>query len=308
MQIHHNINAIDIQKPVVTVGSFDGVHAGHKRIIATLQQEAEKTEGASTLFTFNTHPRLVLKKRKIQLLNTIDEKIELLRKTGLQHLVIHPFTPYFARFSSVKFIEEILVNKLNINKLIVGYDHRFGYDRGGDTTNLYDMGKQFGFAYKRLDALSINGVTVSSSIIRKLLTLGDIETANSYLSYSYYFSGKVINGNKIGRKLGFPTANIQLENRHKLIPDKGVYAVDVEYDNHFYKGMLNIGFRPTVAENEQIKTIEVHIFDFNKEIYSEKLRIILRKKIRDEKKFENTRQLQNQLSEDKQKVIKFIGS
>ncbi len=299
MKVYHSISEFKVKNPILTVGTFDGVHLGHKKILNTIIQEAKRLNGESVVLTLHPHPRKVLfpNENNIFLLNTMDEKIQLLEKAGLEHLIIYPFTKEFADLSSCDFIEKILYNKLNVKQLIVGYDHHFGKDRQGNLETLRNCTNPFGFDVLKVEALLQDKQKISSTKIRNLLFSGDISTANSYLGYRYFLSGKVISGNKVGRTMGFPTANIQTE-QEKLIPKTGVYAVKVIVDRTTYKGMLNIGSKPTVSSKLETGS-EVHVFDFNENIYGNIIDVQLINYIREEKKFKDKEALKEQLKKDK---------
>ncbi len=307
MKIYRTLKDFKVINPVVTVGTFDGVHKGHTKILNTLIREAESIKGESVVFTLHPHPRKILfqEEREIFLLSTLDEKIELLDKSGIDNLIIYPFTKEFAQLNSCDFIEKTLYNKLNVKQLIVGFDHHFGKDRQGNIEILRNCANPFGFDIIKVDALEHEGKKISSTRIRNSIISGDIEKANFYLGYDYFVSGTVVSGNKLGRELGFPTANIKVSKQEKLIPKRGVYAVKIKTEDKVYKGMLNIGTRPTVSTNFETN-IEVHIFDFNKDLYNKKIRINFKKYIREEIKFKNTKDLQKQLSEDKKVVLSVL--
>jgi len=308
LKIYQNIKDFKVKNPVLTVGTFDGVHLGHNKIIERLILEAKKTKGESVILTLHPHPRKVLfpETNDLFFLNTIDEKIKLLEKSRLEHLIIYPFTKEFASLSSCDFIETILCNQVNVKKLIVGHDHHFGKDRQGNLEILQNCAKPFGIDVIKVEALLKNNQKISSTKIRNALSEGNILKANSYLGYYYFISGKVISGNKIGRTLGFPTANIQPD-VEKLIPKTGVYAVKIIVDNVEYKGMLNVGLKPTVSSKYEINS-EVHIFDFDKKLYGKTIEIHFVKYIREEKKFKNKEALKLQLIEDKKQIQTFLNS
>jgi len=294
-----------VRNPILTVGTFDGVHLGHKKILNTLVENAKALNGDAVVFTLHPHPRKVLSPETNDLffLNTIKEKSKLLKEAGVKHLIIYPFTKDFASLTSCDFIEKILFKQLKVKQLIVGYDHRFGKDMQGDFLQLQKCSIQYGIEVIKVDALIKNKVTISSTKIRNELSTGNIEIANKYLSYNYNISGKIISGNKIGRKLGFPTANIEVDSC-KLIPKNGVYAIKIIIEDVEYKGMLNIGVRPTISNNKK-EVIEVHIFDFKQDIYNTIINIKFIKYIRDEIKFTNIENLKRQLLID-EKTIKNI--
>ncbi|MGB0403903.1 MAG: bifunctional riboflavin kinase/FAD synthetase [Salibacteraceae bacterium] len=295
------------KKIVATIGTFDGVHIGHKKLLKDLISHSEKEKGESLLLTFYPHPRMVLfpENNDLKLLNTQEEKIELLDELGIDHLIIHPFTRDFSRLSSTEFIRDILVNTIGVHKLVIGYDHHFGRNREGSYSSLTELSQLYGFGLEEISAEEINDIDISSTKIREALNEGDIDTANTYLDNNYSITGKVVEGNQLGRTIGFPTANIQLDSKYKLVPLAGVYAVNVNYNDTEYKGMLNIGNRPTVNSTQEV-SIEVHIFDFNESIYNEQLTLTFVKRIRDEKKFSNTEELANQLNIDQTNCINIL--
>ena len=289
----------------MTIGTFDGVHFGHQKIIERLVFEAKKVKKKSVLLTFFPHPRMVLQKEaSIELINTIDERASLLEKTGLDYLIIHPFSKAFSRTSAFEFVRDILVNQLNISKLIIGYDHHFGKNREGNITQLTEYSHLYDFNVEEIPAQDIDDVSVSSTKIRKALHLGNLRTANNYLGYNFMLCGTVVNGKKLGGKIGYPTANISVKERYKLIPKTGVYVVQTKIQNETVFGMMNIGNRPTVNGNHQ--TIEVHFFDFNKDLYGKKLTIELLYFLRDEKKFGSIDLLIHQLKKDEKTARDYI--
>jgi riboflavin kinase/FMN adenylyltransferase len=295
------------KKTIVTIGTFDGVHIGHQKIISQLLNASKNKNETSVLLTFFPHPRMVLQKdSNIKLINTIDEKINLLEKIGLEELIIHPFNREFSRLTALEFVRDILVHKLNISKLIIGYDHHFGKNREGNFEQLLEYGGMFDFEVEEILAQNINDISVSSSKIRTALINGDIERANKYLDYNFMLSGKVVAGNNLGSKINFPTANIHIEQDYKLIPKNGVYIVKSIILSVAYFGMLNIGNRPTIDGKQQ--TIEVHFFNFDKNIYEENIQIELLKFIRDEEKFESIEALKNQLIEDEITIKNIIST
>jgi len=296
-----------VQNAVVTLGGFDGLHLGHQKIINRLTEIAQKENGESLLITFNKHPRLVLDPEEFhfKLLTTNREKIELLSRTGIDHLLILPFTKEFSKISSRDFTKNYLVDKINIKKLVTGFDHHFGIGREGSYAKLVEFAQEFGFEIEQISAQVMDDINISSTKIRKALNEGDIQKANQYLGYKYSISGKVIYGNKIGNTLGFPTANLDIEEKDKLIPAKGVYAVNVESEGKTYHGMTNIGIRPTLNLNEL--TIETNIFDFEKDIYDHFMKVIFVDRIRDEVKFENIEMLKQQLIKDRRNAIRILS-
>jgi len=303
VKIYHSIEEFDkIENAVVTTGTFDGVHIGHLTIIDRLKELAKSINGETVLLTFFPHPRMVLfSDNDLKLITTKNEKIALLEKAGIDHLIIHPFSRAFSRLSSVEFVRDILVNRIGTSRLVIGYNHHFGRNREGTFEHLKEYGPMYGFQVEEISAQDIDAISVSSTKIRKALELGDIATAKDYLTHDFSLSGIVVKGNHLGHKLGFPTANLKVVDRHKLIPANGVYVVKVLYQGAEYKGMLNIGMRPTVDGEE--KTIEVHIINFDADIYGEEISLVFESWIRDEQKFESLDALKKQLEKDKQFVL-----
>ena len=294
------------EKTYVTIGTFDGVHFGHQ-IIEKLVLEAKKANRKSVLLTFFPHPRMVLQKdNSLELINTIEERAELLKKTGLDYLIIHPFSKEFSRMTALEFVRNILVNQLNISKLIIGYDHHFGKNREGNIVQLTEYSHLYDFKVEEIPAQDIDDVSVSSTKIRRALAEGNIETANNYLGYNFMLSGTVVNGKKLGGKIGYPTANINVKEAYKLIPKTGVYVVKSTIDKKVVFGIMNIGNRPTVDGSYQ--TIEVHFLDFNNDLYNQNLTIELLYFLRDEEKFSSIETLIVQIKKDEQTARDFIKS
>jgi riboflavin kinase/FMN adenylyltransferase len=294
-------------KTVLTLGTFDGVHFGHKKIIEKLIQNASFCECESLVLTFFPHPRMVLQdSNEIKLLNTIEERTELLQKAGLDNLIIHPFDQAFSRLTAEEFVSSILVDQLHVKKIIIGYDHRFGRNRTADIHDLINFGEKYDFEVEQISAQEIDEVSVSSTKIRNALMNGHIRLANDYLGYHYFLSGTVIKGKGIGRTLDFPTANLQIQETYKLIPKNGVYIVQSLIENKLVFGMMNIGFNPTV--NGETKSIEIHFFDFDGDLYSKKIEIQLLDRIRDEVKFESIEKLKEQLFKDKIIAVQHLNS
>lgn len=307
MKIYHSIDLFGpVPNPIVTVGTFDGVHLGHQEIFAKMKEEALRCGGETVVVTFYPHPRLVIHpdSKNLKFINTQERKYEILSRCQIDHLVIIPFTREFSNMSSGDFVKRFLVDKLKMHKLIVGYDHHFGKDRLGGFNELKGLGKIHGFELQEVTAHMINGVPVSSTKIRNALTEGDVRLANTLLGYDYSISGKVVYGNRIGRTIGFPTANIELEDEYKLISAVGVYACKVDHHGRIYKGMGNIGYRPTIDIGNL--TIEVNIFEFDEEIYGDRIIIYFIERIRDEFKFENLSALREQLIVDRARVLEIL--
>ena len=300
LKVFHSIDEFQkVKGAVVTTGTFDGVHVGHRKIIDRLNEIAQKVNGESVLLTFHPHPRMVLfpDDHGLELITAMDEKIKLLEDSGVQNLIIHPFTREFSRITSIDFIRDILVDKLGTSVLVIGYDHHFGRNREGSFEHLRESGPLYGFQVEEISVQDVDDVAVSSTKIRKALQDGDVRTASKYLAHSYQLSGTVVHGDKLGRELGYPTANIQMEDKNKVIPANGVYACYVYVNENKFNGMLNIGTRPTVSGN--IRRIEVNIFDFDEELYGQRLILELKQRIRDEKKFDDVEGLKDRLAIDK---------
>lgn len=308
MQVHYGITDIQITAPVVTMGSFDGVHKGHVQVIGNLKQVAAKLGGESVIISFEPHPREVLYplEKRPGILTTLEEKIGILKAHGVDHLIILPFTEELANLSYSDFVKRILVDRLGIKGLVVGYDHRFGKNREGSFEVLKAIAGEYRFYLEQEQAYEENEVNISSTKIRTALELGNIALVREFLGYDYPISGKVVHGDKIGRTIGFPTANLQLEDERKLLPASGVYAVRVSVDGAMYGGMLNIGVRPTVSRSGIVR-LEVNIFDFHSEIYDKTISVFLLARVRGERKFNDVAELSAQLKTDKQVVFKYLS-
>jgi len=295
---------------VVTIGTFDGVHLGHREVIAELKRIAYNTGGESVVFTFFPHPRMVVTPNEdtIRLLTSQAEKCILLEELLLDHLVIYPFTREFASLSYSEFVKKILVDQMHICKLVTGYDHKFGHDRQGDFHALKILGDFHGFEVEQLDPLLVENVAVSSTKIRQALETGDIQKASHYLGYPYLLKGKVVEGRRLGREIGFPTANILPDDQHKLIPTDGVYAVLVNVGDMQYKGMLNFGTRPTLNTILDHRSIDVHILDFSADIYQSDISVSFVERIRNEVKFGSLDQLKEQLVLDKTRTLSIFAN
>ena len=311
MRIYKGIEDLGaFENSVVTIGTFDGVHLGHQKILSRLNNLAKENAGESILFTFYPHPRMVVfpDNHNLKLIQTIDEKIDALRDFGLDNLIIYPFTKEFSRLTAFEFVRDILVEKLKVKTLVIGYDHQFGRNREGDLEFLKESAKIFDFNVEEISAEEVQEVNVSSTKIRQSLLNGEIERTNEFLGRSFQCSGVVVEGQKIGRTIGFPTANIDLNNQHKRLPKDGVYAVRAEINGIFYNGMMNIGFNPTVLSKESTeKKIEVHLFDFDADIYGEHMAVFLYRYIRNEKTFSNLEALKSQLKYDSKEVRNFFN-
>ncbi len=317
MKVYKNIQELPVfSRPVLTIGTFDGVHQGHRQIIQQLLKEAKEIDGTAVVITFYPHPKQVVagmdknpdavaeKNQPIQLLNSPQEKYELLHQQGIEHIVVVPFDQAFAEQSASDYVKQFLVDRFHPHTIIIGYDHRFGNNRDGDYHLLEAEAAKFGFLVKEIPEHILKNVTISSTKIRTALLSGDNETAATYLGYLYFFSGIVVKGNQLGRTIGYPTANIEIKNEFKLVPANGVYAVKVALKerSQVYKGMMNIGLRPTVGGTKRV--IEVNIFDFDEDIYGEELTITLVKFLRSEIKFNGLDALKQQLAADKDAASK----
>jgi riboflavin kinase/FMN adenylyltransferase len=315
MTVYNNIEQLPAFKnAIITIGTFDGVHTGHQQIIQLMKQEAAKVKGETVIITFHPHPRMVVTSHKpnIQLLNTLEEKILLLQDQGLDNLVIVPFTTDFGNQTAEEYIADFLVKRFHPHTIIIGHDHHFGKGRTGNYALLEEKAAQFNYKVVEIPVHMQEDITISSTKIREAILAGDVATANTYLNYPYFFSGKVIEGNKLGRTIGFPTANLHIENEHKLVPGNGVYAVEIKIAHSLenpkpsafhraLKGMMNIGVRPTI--DGTTKTIEVNIFDFNEDIYGQTITVTLKKYLRSEQKFNGLDALKAQLAQDKQDTL-----
>lgn len=309
MQIYQGIESFrPAGNAVVTVGTFDGVHSGHLEIFRKMAEDARAIGGETVVVTFHPHPRLVIHpdSKYLKFINTQEKKYDLISRAGIGHLVIIPFTREFSHLSSAEFVRRYLVEHIRVRKLIVGYDHHFGKDRLGGYNDLKGLGKIHGFEVEEVGMKMIDSIPVSSTRIRNALAGGDVVLANRLLGYDYSITGKVVYGNRIGRTIGFPTANIELEDEFKLISAVGVYACRVEWNDTLYNGMGNIGYRPTIEKGDL--TIEVHIFDFDQELYGDTITIFFIERIRDEIKFENLSALRQQLIKDRARTLDILTS
>ena len=295
------------EKTIVTIGTFDGIHIGHQKILKNLIRTANNEGKKSVLLTFFPHPRMVLQKEnKILLLNTIKEKSGLLEKMGLDYLIIHPFSREFSRLTALDFVRDILVNKLNTSRLIIGYDHHFGKNREGNIHQLKEYSLLYDFKVEEIPAQDIDDVSVSSTKIRTALKDGNLKTANNYLGYHYMLNGTVVSGKKLGGTIGFPTANLEIKEPYKLVPKTGVYIIKTHINTVLYTGIMNIGFNPTVLGKHQ--TIEAHLFDFNEDLYGKEIMIEFIYFLREEHKFKSIEELVVQLNIDKENAISYLSN
>lgn len=295
-----------VNNPVVTIGTFDGVHFGHQAIFKKMRDEAKKINGETIVITFFPHPRIVLglDSSNLKFINTQERKVNRIEESGIDHLIVVTFTKQFAALSSYDFIKDLVVKKIKPVILITGYDHHFGKDRSGSFDELTELGIEFGFSVEKVEEQKTHDLTVSSTKIRRLLNTGKVSAANLLLGYEYSITGKVVRGKAIGRDLGFPTANIEIADEFKLIAAVGVYACRISWMGITYRGMSNIGYRPTINFGDL--TIEVNIFDFDEQIYDEQITISFVERMRDEKKFENLEALKTQLVKDKKAALKLL--
>ncbi|MET3500870.1 riboflavin kinase/FMN adenylyltransferase [Mucilaginibacter rubeus] len=308
MRVYNNIDEFTaVNNAVVTIGTFDGVHLGHRKIISGIKELAESTGGETVILTFFPHPRMILhpEDESLKLITTIAEKAELMERIGVDHLIITPFSRDFSNQSAESYIRDVLVNKIGTKKIVIGYDHRFGKDRQGGFEDLQRLSPVYGFDVVEIPEQDINEVAISSTRIRNALLSGDIHLANAFLGYPFFITGKVVRGDQIGRQLGYPTANIVVEEKYKLIPCDGIFAVTVIIADQKYKGMAYIGSRPTV--NGLTRNIEVNIFDFNEEIYNQTIRMEFHHYIRGDVKFSSLEELKMQLAQDKVDVLKVMN-
>lgn len=328
MKVYYSTDRIPVfRRAVLTIGTFDGVHLGHRQILDQLKEEADRIDGETVIITFHPHPRKVVAAGQpaFQLLNTIEERIELLDECGIDHLVIVPFTPGFARQTPAEYIEHFLIEKFHPHTIIIGYDHRFGQGRTGNYKLLEAYADQLQFRLLEIPAHVIDENTVSSTRIREALLACGVDQANGLLGYDYFFEGTVVTGNQLGRVLGYPTANLQIENSEKLVPGNGIYVVEASLVEHpsnishqpsvqehgarvtpTLKGMMSIGIRPTITDNR--RTIEVNLFDFNEDIYGRCLRVYVKHYLRPELKFDGLEPLKVQLAKDKEDSLRYFGT
>ena len=298
-------NALSSHPSILTLGTFDGIHKGHRTIISKLTSESKKHDLKSIILTFFPHPRNIVSSKKIKSISTIDEKIQIFSELDLDELIIQNFNKSFSEMGAEEFIK-LLVNNLNLKKIIVGYNHRFGKNRSADINILRDFSIKYDFEVVEIKAFEVEKIKISSTKIRSAINDGNIDVCNNYLGYNFNINGIVVKGKSIGKSIGFPTANINITEEYKIIPKNGVYLVRCFFEKNKFYGMMNIGYNPTFGSNE--KTIEVNIFDFNRDLYDKNIRIEFLKFIRDVIKFDNAEELQNQLIDDRENCIKHINS
>ena len=299
MTIYNNINEFNsTDNTILTIGTFDGVHLGHQKVLERLTNSAKENNLESTVLTFFPHPRTILNPNKpLKLINSVKERTELLNRSKVDNLIIHPFDKIFSELDPEKYVVEILVKKLKAKIILIGYDHKFGKNRTADITDLKIYGKKYGFKVIEIKAEEISNIAISSTKIRKAISEGNISTAKKYLGYDFSLSGKIVHGKSIGRTLGFPTANIEVKEEYKLLPKNGVYLIQSVINHNKYFGMMNIGIKPTIKESS--KTIEVNFFDFEGDLYHKNIEVNIKKFIRDEIKFDSLELLKSQILKDK---------
>lgn len=307
MNIFHSINDFKSnKKTILTLGTFDGVHVGHKKILERVTQNTENGKYESLVLTFFPHPRMVLHgQSEVKLLNTIDEKINLLEKAGIQNLVIHPFDEKFSKLTAEEFVKTVLVDRFQIQKIIIGHDHRFGKNRTADINDLIAFGQQYNFEVEQISVQEIDAVSISSTKIRNALMEGNMALANDYLGYDYFLTGTIAKGKQLGRTIGFPTANLKIKENYKLIPQNGAYVVKSIIDQKTVYGMMNIGYNPTVA-GENL-SIEIHYFNFDQDIYDQKITVSILERLRPEQKFGSVDLLKEQLKKDQKTALEYTN-
>ncbi len=310
MKIYKGYSDFKAVKPVVTIGMFDGVHRGHISLIDRVVDRARSIHGEAVALTFYPHPRIVLSSgdKSLRFLTSLDEKVSLLEKAGLEHLVIIPFTKEFSRLDACDFVKEVLHDGLNSRNLVVGFDHQFGHRGKGSASTVGDCASKYGFSMERVEPYIMNGIPVSSSLIRALIQSGKLEEAKSLLGYDYFLKGKVVEGHRIGRAMGYPTANLKPDYDFKLIPGSGVYAVEVEYEKVFYQAMLYIGTRPTLDESDGKISIEAHLLNYDGNLYDKSISIHFRHRLRGDIKFANKNLLKEQIDKDKKDTIRILNA
>ena len=307
MRIFDNLKSYSSEKEsVLTIGTFDGIHIGHNKILKTLVEESKKNKLSSLIITFFPHPRMILQKsNEIKMIDTMDEKIHLLEKAGIDNLIIHPFDHNFSKIRAKDFVEDILVNKLKIKQIIIGYDHRFGKDREASVEDLKKFGLDYMFNVNEIPAQEIDSIAISSTKIREAILTGEIKKCNEFLGRNFMLTGKVVYGEGLGKKINLPTANIKIKENYKIIPKNGVYLVKTALNSNIYFGMMNIGVRPTVGGKN--KSLEIHFFNFKDNIYNKTISIEIISKIRDEEKFSSIDELKIQLKKDEEFCLRIIN-
>lgn len=304
MKIHTNIHELPVfRNAVITIGTFDGVHLGHRQIIDSLKEAAASAGGESVIITFHPHPRKIVSSviTGVRLINTLAERIELLEQTGIDHLVVVPFTDFFANQAAEEYIRDFLVEKFKPHTIIIGYDHRFGKERSGDYKLMEEKAAIYNYHLKEIPEHILDAIKVSSTNIRNAILHGQAEEANKLLGYNFFFEGEVVHGDKIGRTIGYPTANLKSTDDEKIVLGDGIYAVYIDIDGRSFKGMMSIGFRPTV--NGKKRVVEVNLFDFEREIYGKIIRVSVKKYLRSEVKFNGLEELKMQLHKDKEESL-----
>ncbi|MFL5754086.1 MAG: bifunctional riboflavin kinase/FAD synthetase [Bacteroidia bacterium] len=310
MKIYKDIAQFEaVNKPILTIGTFDGVHLGHKKILNRLKELKSLHDGETVVFTFDPHPRTVLfpEQKDLKLITTTAEKTALVEEAGIDHLIIYPFSKEFALLSSEEYIKEFLVARLHTRILVIGYDHRFGHNREGNIDTLKKFSHDLNYTVEEIPAHDIDSINISSTRIRRALEEGNVNSANTYLGYPYFFTGKVVEGKKLGRTIGYPTVNIEVESSLKLLPAIGVYAVTVEFEGRLHKGMLSIGVNPTTDDDGKIK-LEVNIFELNENLYTKQLRVNVHSRLRNEEKFANLEELKKQLEVDQINALQALSA
>ena len=307
MKIYKSIDEYNESKnSIVTIGTFDGIHKGHQKVFNKVISASKQNNLSSVVLTFFPHPRIILNKyNDIKMIDTLDEKIDHLKKIGIDHLIIHPFDKKFSLLSAEQFIKEYLVEKLKLKHIIIGYDHRFGKGREASVTDLKEYSREFNFVVDEIDAQEIEKIAISSTKIRNSINEGDLKTTKTYLGRFFCLTGRVVKGDGLGKQINYPTANISIEEDYKIIPKDGVYCIKTTIDNKLYNGMMNIGHRPTIGTKE--KSIEVNLFNFDRDIYDRIISVDVVEKIRDEKKFSSIEALKTQLAIDEEHCLKLIN-
>jgi riboflavin kinase/FMN adenylyltransferase len=307
MVVYSDYNKITrVENTILTVGTFDGIHLGHQKIIKTLVEKSKANNMRELVITFEPHPRKIVgKDNSIKILTTLDEKIELLSKLGVNNLLVINFTKEFSQLTADKFFQNIIIDKIGLKEIIIGHDHKFGKDRNGDEAKVSEIGKDFNFNVTPVEAVKIDSLTISSTLIRNCLLKGNVKDANKYIGRNYSLTGVVVTGDKRGKSLGYPTANIQTDNDDKMLPGIGIYAVKVQWNSLNLKGVMSIGMRPTFKDSNQI-VVEVYIFDFDKNIYGEKLKVEVIERIREEKKFSSVDELIKEIKIDIKKSLEIL--